>query len=44
MALSVKDIEIKKAAGTWKPNAYLSNMSMAYFQQGEYAARSLFPV
>ena len=44
MAISVKDIEVKKALGTWKPNAYLSNMCMAYFQQGEYAARELFPV
>ena len=44
MAISVKDIEVKKALGTWKPNAYLSNMCMAYFQQGEYVARELFPV
>ena len=44
MAISVKDIEVKKALGTWKPNAYLSNMCMAYFQQGEYAARELFPM
>lgn len=44
MAISVKDIEVKKALGTWKPNVYLSNMCMAYFQQGEYAARELFPV
>lgn len=44
MVISVKDIEVKKALGTWKPNAYLSNMCMAYFQQGEYAARELFPV
>lgn len=44
MAISVKDIEVKKTLGTWKPNAYLSNMCMAYFQQGEYAARELFPV
>ena len=44
MAISVKDIEVKKALGTWKPNAYLSNMCMAYFQQGECAARELCPV
>ena len=44
MSINVKEIEVKKALGTWKPNQYLSNMSMAYFQQGEYAARSLFPV
>lgn len=28
----------------WKPNLYLTNLSMAYFQQGEYAARQLFPI
>lgn len=28
----------------WKPNMYLTSLSMAYFQQGEYAARQLFPV
>lgn len=38
------DISIKKASGTWKPNQYLTNMSMAYFQQGEYAAKNLFPI
>lgn len=44
MAFSINDIKIKKALGTWKPNAYLSNMSLAYFAQGEFAAKSLFPV
>lgn len=42
--MDVKEIEIKKALGNWKPNTYLSNMSMAYFSQGEYAAKSLFPM
>lgn len=42
--MNVKEIEIKKALGTWKPNQYLTNMSMAYFQQGEFAARTLFPI
>ncbi len=28
----------------WKPNQYLTNMSMAFFQQGEFAARQLFPI
>lgn len=44
MAKTIQDINVQKAVGNWKPNAYLSNMSMAYFQQGEYAARALFPV
>lgn len=34
-----------KIAKGWKPNQYLSNMSMAFFQeQGDYVADSLFPV
>ena len=29
----------------WKPNYYLTNMSMAYFEQaGMYVAPSIFPV
>ncbi len=36
-------IEGKIAKG-WKPNNYLTNMSMAYFQQEEYAASQLFPI
>lgn len=36
-------IQVAIAKG-WKPNAYLTNMSMAYFQQGEYAAKQLFPI
>ncbi len=42
--MNINEIIVRKAAGNWKPNAYLSNMSMAYFQKGEFAARSLFPV
>ena len=44
--MSMKDnqsIKVDIAKG-WKPNAYLTNMSMAYFQKGEYAAKQLFPV
>lgn len=33
-----------RIAKKWKPNQYLSNMSMAYFHEGEYAARRLFPL
>lgn len=36
-------IEAKIAKG-WKPNLYLTNMSMAYFAQGESSAKSLFPI
>ena len=29
----------------WKPNMYLSNMSMAFFQEeGMYVAPSIFPI
>lgn len=28
----------------WKPNAYLSNMSMAYFARGESSAKNIFPI
>lgn len=43
MGMNVKNLEIAIAKG-WKPNQYLTNMSMAFFQEGEYAARQLFPV
>ena len=33
-----------KIAKGWAPNQYLTNMSMAYFQKGEYAAKQLFPI
>ena len=38
-----EQIAVKKASG-WKPNQYLTNMSMAYFETSSFAARRLFPV
>ena len=40
---TIKDIQVAIAKG-WRPNAYLSNMSMAYFQQGESSAKNIFPI
>ena len=34
----------QKLAKGWKPNQILTNMSMAAFQKGEYAAKQLFPI
>lgn len=38
-----EQIAIKKANG-WKPNQYLTNMSMAYFETSQFAAKRLFPI
>ena len=36
-------IQVEIAKG-WRPNAYLTNMSMAYFQEGDYVAKKIFPI
>jgi hypothetical protein len=33
-----------RIAKGWKPNLYLTNMGIAYFQQMPYVARTLFPI
>lgn len=39
------DIMVGIQKGTFSPNAYLSNMSLAYYQDpGAYVAKSMFPV
>lgn len=39
------DIQVGIAKGTFNPHAYLSNMSMAYYQDNSmYVARSMFPL
>ena len=42
--MEVKDIEIQKALGTWKPSQYLSNLAIAYYEEPTYAHRRIFPV
>ena len=43
--LTPEAIRTQIAKGTFKPNIYLSNMSMAYFQaQDKYVAKTLFPM
>lgn len=43
--LTPEKIKSDIAKGAWKPNVYLTNMSMAYFQaQSDYVAKSLFPM
>ena len=43
--LTPEAIRTQIAKGAFKPNMYLTNMSMAYFQsQDKYVAKSLFPI
>ena len=43
--LSPEKIQYDIAKGTFKPNIYLTNLSMAYFQQASrYVAKSIFPI
>ena len=43
--LTPEGIRAQIAKGAFKPNMYLTNMSMAYFQaQDKYVAKSLFPI
>lgn len=41
---SINSLQVEIAKG-WKPNNYLTNMSMAYFQEeGDFVAPSIFPI
>lgn len=42
--MKVSDIQLKKQLGGWKPNQYLSNLCMSYYEEPTYAARRVFPV
>lgn len=44
IGLDAKEIQLKKQLGGWKPNQYLSNLCMTYYESAEYAARRLFPI
>lgn len=39
-----EDIVIKKSLGKFKPNVYLSNLSVSYYEEATYASKRLFPV
>ena len=45
MGITPASITAQIAKGAFKPNIYLTNMSMAFFQaQSDYVAKSLFPM
>lgn len=40
----VNEIVIQKALGTYRPNQYLSNLAIAYYESPEYGHRRVFPI
>ena len=42
--MDVQNILVQKQLGNWKPNQYLSNKCIAYFEEPEYASKRLFPI
>lgn len=45
MSMTPEKIQYEIAKGNFKPNIYLTNLSMAYFQQASrYVAKSIFPI
>ena len=42
--MDVQKIQTRKAMGAWKPNIYLSNLCMAYYEDATLASKRLFPV
>lgn len=43
--MTPEKLQYEIAKGTFKPNIYLTNLSMAYFQQANrYVAKSIFPI
>lgn len=42
--MDTKDILIQKSLGAFKPNIYLSNLCMAYYEEPAFAHKRLFPV
>lgn len=37
-------LQIKKALGQWKPNMYLSNLALTYFEEPTFGHRRIFPI
>lgn len=45
MNTTSQDLQVQIAKGSFKPNIYLTNLSMAYFQDASrYVAKSIFPI
>jgi len=44
LKLTTEELTVRKNLGAWKPNAYLSNLAMMYFESPEYAHKRLFPI
>lgn len=42
--MNTNDILVEKAMGSFKPNIYLSNVAMKYYESPNYGYRRLFPV
>lgn len=42
--ITTQDILIQKSLHAWKPNRYLSNLCIAYYEEPTYAHRRVFPV
>ena len=43
--ITPQDLQVQIAKGSFKPNIYLTNLSMAYFQDASrYVAKSIFPI
>ena len=42
--MNTTDILIEKSQHSWKPNIYLSNVAMKYYESATYAHKRLFPV
>ena len=41
--MEVQQIQMKKALGAWKPNSYLSNLAIKYYEEPTYAHKRVFP-
>lgn len=42
--MKANDIMIRKSYGNWSPSGYLSNLSIAYFEEPSMAARRVLPI
>lgn len=42
--MEAREIELRKQLGKFKPNIYLSNLCMAYYESPTYASKRIFPV
>lgn len=42
--MTTNDIVVEKATNSWRPNYYLSNLAIKFYENPNYAHRRLFPV